>query len=303
MHRTKTKRPLQNLPNWARDRRMSFINTLEKKLGHFAIPHVVRILALFQLAVWFMCFIRPEFVSTLLLSKHLILQGEIWRLVTWVLYLGPIDPIWIFFEIYLLFLFGDALEEAWGAFRLNLYIFGGILAVIMQTMLFSSEQALPTGFIKVMPKEVADLLATIVQNPYQTQFFSSTLLFAFACFVPNYEILLYFILPIKVKWLALLTAITLALTFISSPSARLPILFSVLNFLVAFGPALIKMLKQKAIVVERRSRFESAQIPRGDFFHQCAECKKTELDDKTLDFRVTADGEEYCSVCRPRKTA
>jgi len=59
--RAKTKRPLQNSPNWARDRSMSFINTLEKKLGHFAIPHVVRILALFQLAVWVMLKMQPDF--------------------------------------------------------------------------------------------------------------------------------------------------------------------------------------------------------------------------------------------------
>ena len=276
-HRTIAKRPLQNSPNWARERRMSFINTLEKKLGHFAIPHVVRILALFQLAVWVMLKMQPDFAHFISLSREQVLQGEVWRLVTWVFNPGDVGPILILFAVMIMFTMGDGLEQAWGAFRLNLYIFGGILSVVIGTMIFGFT---PQGITLY-----------------------STIFLAFAVFYPNFEFLIFFILPVKVKYLAWINGALILLSLVEKPSSRLSILFSMLNFIVAFLPGLIKGVKHGAIVAERRNRYEAAKIPSGSFFHQCAQCKKTELDDKTLDFRVTADGEEYCSICRPRKTA
>ncbi len=255
---------------------MSLINTLENKFGHFAIPHVVRILALFQLAVWVMLKMQPEFAQFITLSKELVLEGQVWRLVTWVFNPGDVGPIIILFAVMIMFTMGDGLEQAWGPFKLNLYVIGGILSVVLGTMIFGFK---PQGITLY-----------------------STLFLAFAVFYPNFEFLIFFILPVKVKYLAWLNGALLLLTLIGTPSMRLPILFSMLNFIVAFGPSLVRGLKHGAIVMERRNRYEAAQTPAGAFFHQCAECKKTELDDKALDFRVTADGEEYCSVCRPRKT-
>ncbi len=131
--------------------------------------------------------------------------------------------------------------------------------------------------------------------------FGMSIFFAFACVVPNYEILLFFILPLKVKYIAMLGGACCC--WISSiPAAlRVPILFSFLNFFIACGPMFWRHFTQRTKVAARRSRFESAQLPSGSFFHRCAECGKTEVDDATLEFRVTADGEEYCTGCRPKK--
>ena len=136
---------------------------------------------------------------------------------------------------------------------------------------------------------------------YPGIWFNSSILLAFACIVPNFEILLFFILPVKVKWIGAFTGAMLLYQAIAIPSAFIPVLFSVLNFLVAFGPAFVHRMKHKGVVTERRARFVAARKSETPHFHQCASCGKTELDDKTLDFRVGADGEEYCSECKPRK--
>ena len=254
---------------------MSLINSLENKLGHFAIPHVVRMLAMFQLVVWIMLRMQPEFAQWISLNKAEVLHGQVWRLITWIFNPGNISAIWILFAVLIMFTMGDALEQAWGAFRLNLYIFSGIVALDIGTMIFGFD---PLGLTLY-----------------------TTIFFAFAVFYPDFEFLIFFILPVKVKYLAWLSGAGLLLTFIEMPLMRLPIAFSLLNFIVAFAPRFLGGVKQKAVVAGRRGRFEASQSPAGSFFHQCHQCKKTELDDATLDFRVTADGEEYCSICKPKK--
>jgi membrane associated rhomboid family serine protease len=256
---------------------MPLIDTLEKKLGHLAIPHSVRILALFQAVTWLMIKMQPPFADWISLDRDKVLHGEVWRLVTWAFDPGNIGPIWILFAIMIMFTMGDGLEQAWGTFRVNLYVLGGILAMDIGTMIF--------GF-----------------NPVGLTLYS-TIFLAFAVFYPNFEFLLFFVLPVKVKYLAWLNGALLLLVFIGSPAQRLPVLFSVLNFLVAFGPGFIRGAKHGAVVAQRKSRFDAARTSESAAFHQCASCKKTELDDKNLDFRVTADGEEYCTVCRPRTKA
>lgn len=254
---------------------MPLIDTLEKKLGHLAIPHSVRILALFQLVTWVMIKMQPQFADWISLSRDKVLHGEVWRLVTWAFDPGDISVILILFAIMIMFTMGDGLEAAWGTFRVNLYLLGGIAALDIGTMIFGFH---PQGLT-----------------------LSSTILFAFAVFFPNFEFLLFLILPFKAKYLAWLNGALLLLLFIGSSAARLPIIFSMLNFFIAFGPGFIRGTKHGAVVAQRRSRFDAARTAESAAFHKCHACGKTEQDDHTLDFRVTADGEEYCTVCRPRK--
>jgi hypothetical protein len=133
-------------------------------------------------------------------------------------------------------------------------------------------------------------------------FLYQTLLFAFATLFPNEEIYFYFILPIKMKWVALLSAGMTAFLVMRDPAMLLPVLACHLNYLVAFGPGLVSERAKQARVVARRSRFESAQLPGDAFFHQCSVCKKTEIDNPQLDFRVLDSGDEICSECRAKRT-
>lgn len=254
---------------------MSLINTLENKFGRYAVPHLVRILAGFQVVVWLMITLQPEFEIFLILDRTSVFKGEVWRLITWIFMPGQMSPIFLLFAVMIMFTMGDALEDAWGAFRLNLYVFGGVAAIIVGTLVFNF---LPMGIM-----------------------IYTTLFLAFAVLFPDFEFLIFFILPVKVKYLGMITGALTLLNFIDTPAARLPIVFSLLNFFIAFAPGFFKGMSQKALVTERRGRFNSGKTPEGSFFHKCHECGKTDMDDSKLEFRVTSDGEEYCLNCRPIK--
>lgn len=256
---------------------MPLIHSLENKLGRYAIPGLVNILAGFQVVVWVMIKIKPEFGGFIVLDRSAVLHGELWRLVTWVFAPPAYHPIWLFFAVMLMTMMGNGLEEAWGAFRLNLYIFGGMAAVVLGAMIFNC--------------------AALGIPLY------STILFAFAVFFPNYEFLLFFILPVKVKWIAALGGAMLFLAILDTPEARLPIIFSMLNFIIAFGPGFLKGASQRPVAAERKGRFTSAQLPEGSFLHKCHACGKTDIDDPKLDFRVNAEGVDFCSECREKKIA
>jgi hypothetical protein len=256
---------------------MSLMNSLENRFGRHAIPGLVAILAWFQVAVWILNIIRPGFSAMLTLEPGLVATGQAWRLLTWAFLPITDSPIWLIFAVWLMMMFSAALDQAWGAFRVNLYIFGGILFTVIGAMFFRSP---PLGLTLY-----------------------TSIFLAFAAIAPNFELLLFFILPVKIKWLAAFTGAGLLLNFISNPQARLSILFSLLNFFIAFGPQFVRWLKLRGTVAERRARFDSAKAPEGAWIHRCHACGKTELDDPGLDFRVGADGEDYCNVCRAKKQA
>jgi hypothetical protein len=218
--------------------------------------------------------LRPGFGGMLELVPALVWKGEVWRLITWV-FIPTTTSLWLIFIVYLMMLFSEALDQAWGAFKVNLYVFSGVIFMIIGAMVFNSP---PMGLTLY-----------------------TSIFLAFAVIAPNFELMLFFILPVKVKWLAAIAGATLVLNFIGAPHMRLPILFSLLNFFIAFGPQFVRWLRLRGTVMERRSRFDSSKQPEGAWLHRCHACGKTDLDDPKLDFRVGADGEDYCSECRPRK--
>ncbi len=254
---------------------MPLIDKLESRLGRFAIPGLVQaiaILQLFTLLIFMFLSLeaRMPYQEFLMLQPELVFQGQVWRLFTYIF----IPSSNVFFAIigamFIMWL-GRGLEEAWGAFRVNLYVIGGVFSLSLGAIIF--------GY----PASAAWLYMAI--------------LFAFACIYPNEEILLFFILPVKIKWIALFSAVMLLLSIISTPVMLVPAFFALINFGLAFGPGFIKGRLHSAKTASRRARYAEASLAEG-YFHKCKVCGKTEVDDKTLDFRVTDDGDEICSSCR-----
>ncbi|HSI62723.1 MAG TPA: hypothetical protein VLE43_06380, partial [Candidatus Saccharimonadia bacterium] len=99
----------------------SFLNSLELRFGRFAIPGLVAILAIIQVATWVLLQMSPQFVLALLLNRGLVEHGEVWRLITWVFVPQWSSPIWLLFGVMLMLMFSSVLDQAWGAFRVNLY--------------------------------------------------------------------------------------------------------------------------------------------------------------------------------------
>lgn len=118
--------------------------------------------------------------SLLAFDRSAILRGQIWRIVTFVFIPPNSSPFFIFLSLYFYWLIGSSLENQWGAFRFNVFYLCGVIG----TMLF--------GFI----------------TGYATNYYLNlSLFFAFALIFPDFQLMLFFILPVKVKYLALLDAI------------------------------------------------------------------------------------------------
>lgn len=254
---------------------MPLIDRLESRLGRFAIPGILQAIAILQLftLVIFMFLdvnAREPYEAFLEMKPDLVMQGQVWRLFTYI-FIPSSNLLFAVIGAMFMMWLGRGLDEAWGAFRVNLYVIGGLISLAIGAVIFQYE---PTAMWLYL-----------------------TALFAFASIYPNEEILLFFILPVKIKWVAIFTAAMLGLSVIINPVAMIPLFFALLNYAVTFGPNFVKGQLQAAKTTSRRAKFEDANAGAA-FFHQCKTCGKTEVDDRTLNFRVTEDGDEICSICR-----
>jgi hypothetical protein len=175
---------------------------------------------------------RPEFYDWLLLDPAAIRGGQYWRLITFLFVPPPMGFIWMFFWLLVLYQFSLALEREWGDFRFCLFYGIGALSTILAALLI-----------------VGDTLTNVPLN--------TTLFLAFATLFPEYEVLLFFILPVKVKILALITWLWMIWQFAAgSFSMRVAIGASLVNYLIFFGPQIWENIKLRAQVYQNRRRFK-----------------------------------------------
>ncbi|MBQ9631595.1 MAG: hypothetical protein IJV04_01575 [Lachnospiraceae bacterium] len=203
------------------------IQRLEQRFGKYAIPHLMNYIIggyLIGYLVYVASMMTGQsLISFLLLDPHWILRGQIWRLFSWVL-LPPIQNI--FFEIIMMVFYwqlGRVLEANWGAFRFNLYIFGGILFTIIGAFAVYGIMFAVTG------------IPVSLNGYFTTEYINLSIFLAFAVCFPDNQVLLYFIIPVKMKWLAIVYGAIVAYDFlIADLPGKVAIVASMLNFLVFF---------------------------------------------------------------------
>ncbi len=262
---------------------MTWLDRLENRFGHLAVPGLPRIIVGLTAIVYVLSVFNPEYLNALALIPRKVMEGEVWRLFTFLFIptLGGVLPDWFYVLLYLLFIYfiGNGLEQAMGAFRLNLYYLLGAIGIAVAGFLFGG------GFGNAM--------------------LNTSLLFAFARYYPDSMIYIMFILPAKVIWLAWLTAALLLWNFIfANWDFRMAVLVSFLNFWLFFGAEIIRDFRQRREVSARRERFvREAQTGTGDALHECSVCKRTEATAPELEFRVARDGHEYCLEHLPKVPA
>jgi len=248
---------------------MTWLDKLEKRIGFIAIPGLIRIIITFNVLVYLLVYLNRGFESFLTLDPVRILHGEVWRLVTYIFVPQSFSPLWLLLALWFLWFIGEGLERAWGAFRLTLYFLVGMIGTTIAAFFFGSN--------------------------FSNSMLISSLFFAFARFYPDMVIYLFFILPVKIKWLAWVYAALLLVGFVSGPnSLRMGIVAAMSNYLIFFGPEIIHEVRHRHEVSSRRRRFESETRSDEESIHKCAVCGATELSDPNLEFRVARDGEEYC---------
>ncbi len=263
---------------------MTFLDKLERRFGWFAIPGLIRIVVALTALVYLLTFLNPGFLSILELEPAAILQGEVWRLITYIFIPRAIgqagsmmQPLWLLIALWFLLFIGDRLEHAWGAFRLTLYFVVGMIGTTAAAFFFGAH--------------------------FSNAMLASSLFFAFAMFYPDEVIYLFFVLPVKVKWLAWISAALLLYGFLTNANAyRMALIAAFANYLLFFGPDIVRTVRNRQQVATRRRRFEQKGRPEDEALHHCAICGATELTDPNLEFRVARDGEEYCLAHLPSAT-
>ena len=271
---------------------MSFIDKLEKRFGHLAVPNVMLTLIIAQLVIYVAVLIGRVDYGSLTLEPRAVLAGEWWRLVSFLIMppniaTGALSALFLAFFWYILWMMSSALESVWGVFRFNVYLITGILFTVAGA--FIGQFVSPSSAIVASP-----------------QFLYFSIFFAFATTHPNIEFLLFFVIPVKVKWLAWFGAVAfVALPLISVPSLgwRLMIIAPVINYFLFFGRDLINGVKSK----QRRAKFDAERKAIAeDTRHVCSVCGATEQSHPEREFRYKMlDGEAICicNVCRDKELA
>ncbi|MBQ7916342.1 MAG: hypothetical protein IJ315_06100, partial [Firmicutes bacterium] len=259
---------------------MKLLDTLENKLGRFAIRNLMQYIIGGQILVFLLCMFNMEIVYYLHLDPVLVKQGQIWRVFTF-LFIPPSISVYNLLSCVIQWLLyyhiAQRLERQWGTFRFNLYYLLGVICSIAVSLIFNTMGS--------------------------TMYLNESLYLAFAVTYPNMQLLVMYLIPVKMKWLGLITGAILVYQFIIGGWAvKLMILASMLNFIIFFVGVMGGMAKN---AYRRESFYQKAQphsgprrVKGGPYskvvdnvaFHRCCICGKTEKDDPNMQFR-------YCSQC------
>ena len=267
---------------------MKFIDKLERKFGRFGIPNLTIYMIVCYVIGYALMIVTPGILNWLSLEPAYILRGQVWRLVTWVLYPPSTSGV-LWFAIAVLFFYypiGTSLERTIGTFKYTLYILSGVIFTILGAFIL---YFLLGGNV-------------LVGNVFSTYYISLSTFLAYAMCYPDMQVLLMFIIPVKMKWMAIFYVVIVVYEMIQYVMAGawylvIPIVASLLNFIIFyFGTKDFSRYNPKEI--HRRNEFRRAMEPQGRMKsgsgsvtkHKCAICGRTELDDPNLEFR-------FCSRC------
>jgi len=264
---------------------MKFLNKMERKYGRYAIKNLTTYIILTYVIGFVLTSVAPNVLGYFLLEPYFILRGEAWRVVSWVLLPPMTLDIWALVMLFFYYSIGRQLERAWGDFRYNVYIFGGILFIVISSFILYFITGAQVPF-------------AMFGESFSTYYICLSLFFGYAMTNPNQMILLYFIIPIKIKWMALVSVVYILFDLIrGSALTRTEIIAALINFLIFFGlsrgfkafiPRGLKRTtkRRQPIIRPAPTVTNSSGVSR----HKCAVCGKTEKDGDDLEFR-------YCSKC------
>src|SRR5262245_42308608 len=209
---------------------------LERRFGRFAIERLTNFIVGGMAIVFVLAYTKPEILGYLTLDPAHALR-EPWRFVTYFFIPTSMRLVWILFSLYWTWLVGTNLEHEWGAFKLNVYYLLGALATTAAAWITKEPQSNHWLITLSFP-------------------------FAFATLFPNFEIRLYFLLPIRIKWLALLTLAYAGVRFAQGGAGvRVAIAAALANYLLFFAGHLIGLARGQQLQMRQAARRASFRPP------------------------------------------
>lgn len=277
------------------------LDKLEKKFGKYAINNLIVYLlagyAIGYLLQFGQRFTGVPYINYLTLEPYYILRGQVWRLISWVLIPPDTSIIWALIMFMLYYQLGSVLEQTWGAFRFNVYIFGGMLFTVL-------------GAFVVFALYGGDIPVGVIGATTSTYYINLSIFLAFSTCFPDMQVMLYFIIPIKMKWMSIFYLVVIGYEVVNAIIAgafyaAVPIIASLLNFFIFFMMTR-NMSRFNPKDIHRRAEFKRAATPPRTQYrdgtpiarHKCAVCGRTELSNPELEFRFCSKcngNYEYCS--------
>lgn len=251
-------------------------------MGWLAVPGITVYLVIGQVILWCLEVFAGYPMDAVVLIPASLAEGEIWRLFTFVFRIPPTHPIFVIFVWLILWMMGMALEQAWGTFRYCMFLYCGwflsVLAAIAGMFFFPY---------------------VVISN----LFVVTTVFLAFAYVYPDHEFLIFFVLPVKVKWLAMISWALLFVTFLTGGwVARMLVMVGVGNFFIFVGPEILARYRSKGSVQRKNPQAQvkaAGKQSEVEPFHVCVICGATDVDHPEREF-VYSGGKGYCSECRDK---
>jgi len=287
---------------------------MERKFGKYAISNLPLVIIICYGFGFLINSFKPEWIYFVNLNPHAILHGQVWRLITWLFV--PESSMNIFFVLIFLFFYysiSKNLEAAWGKFAFNFFFFAGVVLTIIGTFLLygyfeifgkSYVEAVENGLIlqyNECPKAMGgSWFYTVIGMQFSTYYLNLSIFLAYAITYPNMRVLLFFIIPIKVKVLGIIYVVVLVFNvfiaftagFNNGIISLVPVGSSLLNVLIFYlilkkGNRRFKETKRQK---EFKKKVKEASEPASKIRHKCAVCGRTDVSNPELTFR-------YCSKC------
>ncbi len=256
---------------------MKWLDRLEARHPSWGLEGLIRYISLLMLTVFFLDQSGMLPYHMLYLHRDAIMAGQIWRLFTFLLIPASTNIFFLIFELSILVMCADGLESSWGTFKLTAYYFCGALFTIIGA-LFVPEMQFGSYFIYL------------------------SLFLGFATIYPDYEILFMFIIPIKIKYLAMFSGAYMVFQLAFAPwQLKLAIGLAIGNYLLFFAQDALSTARRNRIQYGRSAEYARAIAQKADFRHKCSTCGKTDVSDPDLQFRYCTcsqcgpDGKPFCS--------
>jgi hypothetical protein len=258
---------------------MSILSRLESKLRRYAVPNLTVGIIIGQVLLYVIAQVgQPpgavagggvDVLERVQLDTAKVMNGEVWRLITFLFDPPSTNVIFAFLFWYLFYLMGTTLEVSWGEFRYNVFLGIGYVATVAAA--FAIYFTAGPGLF-----------------PATNGFLYGTVFLAFARLYPEFVMYIFFVLPVKIRWLAMLQWIFYGITFLFGEwMQKAMVAASVANYLLFFGREIWSDMRQG----HRRMQFQARSLrsPQS-LVHKCCTCGLTSDMSPQMQFR-------YCSKC------
>jgi hypothetical protein len=255
---------------------MSILNKLERRFGRYTFPHLLPVLLVSQLMVYVAEMTRMVPPGSLHLEGRYLLQGrELYRMFTFMA--EPMDNNHLFFFIglYVTWLMGGALEREWGEFRFNLFLGVGWAGTVLASLL-------------------------LPWLPMTNFFIMASLTLAFARLYPDFEFLMFFLIPLKVKYIAYVMWAGFVFLLLVPGIQLMVFAGAVLPYMLFFGRETVTGFRGRQ---RTRSFRKQAAIPKDKAFHTCSRCGVTDRDNPDLAFRYLPGDQCVCEGCLEKESS